>query len=380
MTVRRFKDGFFMIDFRYETPTGRGRFRRICPVRGKRAAQDYEVRYRRELEEEAAHQREEVTTQPEVPTFEEFSREFMSTYVASNNKPSERMAKEYAFRLHLLPFFGPMRLDEITMRDVERFKAQCLARTDPRPIQPKTINNLLTVIGRMLRYACEVEIIGSVPRIKFMKVTTPKIDYLDFDELARLAEAARREPEAIAAILCAADAGLRAGEIRALQWDDIDLVKRQITVQRTDYRGHVGSPKGGRLRVVDMTDRLTRALKSIRHLKGPWVFSNGEGERWSRGEVDARLWRACRKAGLRKLGWHSLRHTFCSHLAMKGAPVRAIQELAGHASLTTTQRYMHLSPNARRAAIDMLETESFGQQSGQQKESAAPSAQSKRRN
>jgi integrase len=51
-----------------------------------------------------------------------------------------------------------------------------------------------------------------------------------------------------------------------------------------------------------------------------------------------------------------LRHTFCSHLAMRGAPARAIQELAGHADLTTTQRYMHLSPAAVENAIRLLES------------------------
>jgi site-specific recombinase XerD len=52
---------------------------------------------------------------------------------------------------------------------------------------------------------------------------------------------------------------------------------------------------------------------------------------------------------------HILRHTFCSHLAMRGAPARAIQELAGHADLSMTQRYMHLSPAALDAAIRLLE-------------------------
>lgn len=52
---------------------------------------------------------------------------------------------------------------------------------------------------------------------------------------------------------------------------------------------------------------------------------------------------------------HILRHTFCSHLAMRGAPVKAIQELAGHTELTTTMRYMHLSPAARESAIKLLE-------------------------
>jgi site-specific recombinase XerD len=52
---------------------------------------------------------------------------------------------------------------------------------------------------------------------------------------------------------------------------------------------------------------------------------------------------------------HLLRHTFCSHLAMRGAPARAIQELAGHSELGVTQRYMHLSPAALDAAIRLLD-------------------------
>ena len=64
--------------------------------------------------------------------------------------------------------------------------------------------------------------------------------------------------------------------------------------------------------------------------------------------------RVARKAGV-DCGVHTLRHTFCSHLAMRGAPARAIQELAGHQDLGTTQRYMHLSPAALEAAIELLD-------------------------
>jgi site-specific recombinase XerD len=64
---------------------------------------------------------------------------------------------------------------------------------------------------------------------------------------------------------------------------------------------------------------------------------------------------AQKRAGLQSTGGlHILRHTFCSHLAMRGAPAKAIQELAGHADLTTTMRYMHLSPAARQDAIRLL--------------------------
>ena len=61
--------------------------------------------------------------------------------------------------------------------------------------------------------------------------------------------------------------------------------------------------------------------------------------------------RASRRAGVNKHGVHILRHTFCSRLAMNNAPMKAIQELAGHAALSTTMRYMHLSPASRDGAI-----------------------------
>jgi site-specific recombinase XerD len=69
---------------------------------------------------------------------------------------------------------------------------------------------------------------------------------------------------------------------------------------------------------------------------------------------------SARVAKLADRGIHILRHTFCSHLAMRGAPAKAIQELAGHTDLKTTQRYMHLSPAALESAIHLLESGTRG--------------------
>ena len=71
--------------------------------------------------------------------------------------------------------------------------------------------------------------------------------------------------------------------------------------------------------------------------------------------VQYRVLRASRRAKLSQDGVHILRHTFCSHLATRGAPPRAIQELAGHRELGMTQRYMHLSPAALDSAIRLLD-------------------------
>jgi site-specific recombinase XerD len=78
------------------------------------------------------------------------------------------------------------------------------------------------------------------------------------------------------------------------------------------------------------------------------------GRPLTRQKVQYRVKRAALKARA-DVGVHVLRHTFCSHLAMRGAPARAIQELAGHSELGVTQRYMHLSPAALDAAIRLLD-------------------------
>jgi site-specific recombinase XerD len=94
-----------------------------------------------------------------------------------------------------------------------------------------------------------------------------------------------------------------------------------------------------------MTERLAAALKAFRHLRGSRVLIQSSGEPLTMKIVQDKFASAARRAGVRP-GVHILRHTFCSHLAMRGAPARAIRELAGHQDLKTTQRYMHLRPAA----------------------------------
>lgn len=296
---------------------------------------------------------------PEVPTFAAFVEEFMRTYVAANNKRSEQVAKERIFRTILLPAFGPRRLDEIDIRAVEDLKARMLTKGQVRTrlretgYERKTVNNALIVLRRTLSYAKEVGALVAVPTIKALKTAAPAFDFLDFDEYSRLVADAKEEPRAM--ILAAGDAGLRSGELRALTWDDVDLRAARVTVRWNEYHGTIDTPKGGRPRTVDMTARLVEAMRTVRHLRGDLVFSGPAGELLTEKESTCALWRVCKRAGLRQITWHVLRHTFCSHLAMRGAPARAIQELAGHANLSTTQRYMHLSPNSTRQAIDLLE-------------------------
>jgi hypothetical protein len=95
-------------------------------------------------------------------------------------------------------------------------------------------------------------------------------------------------------------------------------------------------------------------LKQHRHLRSARVLCKDNGEPLSRQSAWTRVRRAARAAQV-PTGVHILRHSFCSHLAMRGAPGKAIQELAGYGDLAMTQRYMHLSPTALDAAMRLLE-------------------------
>jgi site-specific recombinase XerD len=97
------------------------------------------------------------------------------------------------------------------------------------------------------------------------------------------------------------------------------------------------------------------ALKTHRHLRSPLVFCNADGRMLTDSEQKNPLPHACKRAGLRSVGWHTLRHSFASHLAMRGVTLKVIQELLGHASILMTMRYAHLAPQITRDAVRMLD-------------------------
>jgi integrase len=287
----------------------------------------------------------------EVPTLKQFAPRFIDGHARANRqKPSGIAAKELLLRVHLVPFLGHKRLDAITNEDVQRLKAWMVVKA------PKTVNNALTVLNMLLKKAVEWDVLDRMPcTIRLLPIPKLSATFHDFDQYEQLVEVAKAiDPEMELIVLLGGEAGLRCGEMIALEWRDVDLAKRQLSVQRSDWNGQITSPKGGRIRYVPLTVRLTAALRDHRHLKGPRVLYQDDGTPLTRHQVQYRVKRAARKANVRD-GVHILRHTFCSHLAMRGAPARAIQELAGHSELGVTQRYMHLSPAALDAAIRLLD-------------------------
>jgi len=125
-------------------------------------------------------------------------------------------------------------------------------------------------------------------------------------------------------------------------------------VRQATWQGHVGTPKSGREREIPIADDLLASLKVHRHLRGELVFCREGGRPLDHNRMQHILWRAARRAGLRRVGWHALRHTFASHLVILGRSLKEVQELLGHSSITMTMRYAHLAPQMKVDAVNAL--------------------------
>lgn len=317
----------------------------------------------------------------EIPTVREFSKIFIETS-RIRNKSSTIDAKNAALKCHLLPLIGDLPINKVTYAVIEDLKLALakkkISRVDPdkidtaRTLSPKTVNNSLVVLRRMLVVARKRGLIEYVPDVEWLKAPAPDFDFLDFDEAERLVKAAEGQLRTM--LLVALKTGMRHGEILALRWQDVDLVAGRITVRQNVVRGIIGTPKSGKPREIALGNDVRDALKAHRHLRGPLVFCTMDGKMLTDSELKNPLTHACKRAGLRPIGWHMLRHTFASHLAMRGATLKVIQDLLGHASIVMTMRYAHLAPEIARDAVRLLDSDRSGREMAERTEKIARSS------
>ena len=263
------KETKYMIDVQFVHPDGKvQRVRKNSPVNTRRGAEQYEREVRAALlggtYREVSEREAEGSVQAIMacPDFAGFAEEFMDNYATVNNKPSSVEGKRSILSLHLLPFFGKMPLDAINPRQIERYKAG-KARTH----SPKTLNNHLTVLRRMLAVACEWGYLEAFPSVKWMRAPKPEFRFLDFGEADRLLDAAE-EGMWRTMILVAMRTGLRQGELLGLRWSDVDLVSGRLVVRQAVARGIIGTPKNHRQRELPLADSVIGALRAWRHRRG----------------------------------------------------------------------------------------------------------------
>ena len=148
--------------------------------------------------------------------------------------------------------------------------------------------------------------------------------------------------------------GMRRTEVRMLKVEDIDSERMVIRIRKA---------KGSRDRDVPLTPRLLEALRQYYRWKKPrvYLFPSTPGRRGDEQPISAKtVWNVCcaaaKRAGLsKKIGPHTLRHSYATHLIESGSDLRTIQLLLGHARLEHTLVYLHLSRRHLQAAVNPLE-------------------------
>jgi integrase len=289
--------------------------------------------------------------QPKYATFAKYAAHWLETHVRSNYKPSTANDAEIIMRLHLLPAFGDNAVDNISTECVEELKANLLHINRSR----KTVNNILTVLRTCLNAAQEAGLVDKPPKIKLLKLPPQKFDFLTFQEAEQLVSTPMPALWK-SVILCALRTGMRRGELCGLQWSEVNLEARTITVSKSLVEGVIGAPKNNKVRVIPIEHELYAELADM-HSNHGFVFNRNGKPLY--GSLMARaLDNISSHAGLRHIGWHVFRHTFASHLVMNGVPIRYVQTLMGHSSVQMTERYSHLAPSVLQEAVSVLTSNS----------------------
>jgi integrase len=284
----------------------------------------------------------------------EAGERYLAHLRAMGRKRSTLMDYESTLRVHLAPFFGATPLHRIEPRDVERF----IAAEAREGRATKSVLNYLGLLHSIFAHGqkrgwCSQNPCKQVDRPR--KNRDAEIRFLDETELeAVLREVPDDHLGAVERVLylTAAMTGLRQGELLGLRWRDVDWLAGRLRVRQSFVRGEFGTPKSQRSsRSVPLADRVSAALddhhrRSLYGRDADLVFAHPHlGRPLDRSKLLKRFKAAARRAGLRDVRFHDLRHTFGTRLAASGESMRTIQEFLGHADSKTTQIYTHYAPS-----------------------------------
>jgi integrase len=312
----RIRGGRWHYDFMIKTK----RFRGVIPeARTKAQAERAETQIRQDVYEGKY-------VKATAPSLDSFVKEVYLPWLKLN-KRSWRSDLEHTEVL--IREFGELNLDEITPILIEKFKRERRASITRRGKEraPASVNRELEVLSRIFTLAMDQDAVAANPcrKVKKLLMDNVRTRYLSVEEEERLMESLTgRLAHLHPIIIVAVDTGLRRRELLSLEKEQVDFNLDVINVKRT---------KSGKGRTVPMTPRVRETLINLC------------------ADVKHSFTSAVKAAGLTDFTFHDLRHTFGTRLAASGADVVKIRELMGHASITTTMRYMHASDSGKRDAI-----------------------------
>jgi integrase len=315
------------------------------------------------------------TAEDKKPTFNTYADGWLKDYARIECKTSTADGYEGVLEQYLRPRFGKKLLSEIRRDDIKVLINDLISKDLSR----NTIRNALCVIRGLFNYAIEEGLVESNPAARLGRFTrsakTPqsKGTALTTAEVKQFLKAAEEIcPAYYPLFLMAVRAGLRRGELVAVQWGDVQLggdrdSQRFIVVQHNYVRREHTTTKSKKSRRVDLSRGLRRVLLELRDqrlleayqkgkndISGELVFRSPEGTILDPDNLYHRIFLpVLAKAGIRRIRLHDLRHTFGSLLLQNGASIVYVKEQMGHSSIqVTVDTYGHLIPGANVCFVD----------------------------
>jgi integrase len=284
-----------------------------------------------------------------LPGEEKPFREMIAKYLkehSARNKTPKSHDRDIELADHLVSSFGDSMLTEITPKSISEYKVK---RRD-EGAAPRTINYELAVMSHAFNLAIkEWEWLKDNPvtRVSREKVNNMRERWLTFEEEDRLLVASPKWLQEI--IIFSLETGLRQGEALDLQWPEIDLFRKTITILEQKNKAKD---------VLPLDERALEVLKArakIRHIKTNYVFYNKNGNRIKVSNLHTAFYSAARKANLKNFRWHDLRHTFATRLVQGGADLYAVQKLGRWKTTQMVMRYAHHYPESLRPGVEVLD-------------------------
>jgi len=321
----------------YRFNFGGHRIQASAKTTNRQAAKDIEAAHRLRL----AHGVAGIVDRGDAPTFKTFSRLFLDD-VELRRPRSLRFYRQQVAYLLAFPALNRANLGDIRAPLVARYIAW-----RRKSVGIATTNRALATLRRILRLAAERELIAAAPAVKLLPGEKPREFVLSRAQEADYLEGFG-EPMRTALVLML-ETGMRPGEALALRWADVHLGHQEgpyLAVRRE-------TAKRDKARAIPLSRRAAAALEALDRT-GPHVFGERRAQALSR--LQKRSRRVRKSLGLPDLVPHSMRHTGLTRLGDAGVDGFTIAKIAGHASVTTTQRYVHPVPESLRRAVERAES------------------------
>jgi integrase len=313
--------------------------------RGKRIQESTRTTNRRKAEKFYALRLSQVErgeySKPVKVSIHEFGERYLE--YAKANKRS--WIRDQQIMTHLNGFFGTALLSDVRALSIEQFKLERV-----RSVSPATVNREIALLKHMFNLAEQWGFYRGRNPVRDVKFFAE--DNLQFRSLTRAEEEKLLKacsPYLQDLVAFAVNTGLRLGEILNLKWEEVDLENSVIKML---------VKKNRRMLEVPLNDKALAVVRGWHGIqKSDYVFYNPEtGDRWK--DLWLGLQKACRKAGINHVTWHTFRHTFASRLTRAGADLVTVKELLGHSAISVTMRYAHTNRDSKIQAVKLLNSSS----------------------